>query len=108
MRMPAAFAASRIIVPEGTVTCRPSIVSVTEAVVVGAVIGADPSLAALARDDFQSWSGHRCWYEDRGAPLLDQRLEVAAELVDARRDRRRAGVAEHADGLAGHLLADIQ
>src|SRR5579884_1933524 len=83
MSTPAYFAASRIDVPGGTVTWRPSIVRV---------------MSAMLR--------HR--RHEEMLLLLDQRLEVPAELLDARRDRRGARITQHADRLAGHVLADIQ
>src|SRR5512133_894634 len=40
--------------------------------------------------------------------LLDQRLEVSAEFLDAGHDRRRARITQHADRLARHVFGDLQ
>src|SRR3954467_6678329 len=39
---------------------------------------------------------------------LDIRLELVAELLDPAHDRRGAGIAQNADGLAGHVVGQIQ
>ena len=40
--------------------------------------------------------------------LLDERLKIRSELVDARHHRCRARVAEHTDRLAGHVVGDAE
>src|SRR5450759_854923 len=42
------------------------------------------------------------------APPLDQRLELAAELLDSGHDGNPARIAEHTDGLPGHLVSNVQ
>src|SRR4051812_42638729 len=39
---------------------------------------------------------------------LNQGFEFTAELLDPRDHRHSAGVAEHADGLPGHLIGDVE
>src|SRR6266571_1947356 len=108
MWTPAVLAASRMDVPAGTVTCRPSTVIVI--VVGGAAVGA--VMAFYVRCPMSDIrcppyaSRHRRHGMHRS--LLDQRFEIPAELVDARHDRRRARVAEHADRLACHVVGDTE
>src|SRR5678815_5631567 len=40
--------------------------------------------------------------------LLDQRLEIFAELLEPRDNRRGARVAQHADRLARHVLGNLE
>src|SRR3954467_8876998 len=105
MSTPAAFAASRIDVPAGTDTGRPSIVRLTVCVLdAGAVIDRSASLCVQ--------SCVRCRSRERRHEmmrlLLDQSLEIAAELLETRHHRRRARVAENADGLPCHVVGDLQ
>src|SRR6185437_819189 len=82
-------AASRIDVPAGTLTDRPSIVRFTIAVAcVSAILG------------------HR--RHEEMLLLLDQRLEIAAELLDAGRHRSGARIAQHTNRLACHVVADFE
>src|SRR4051794_22447846 len=40
--------------------------------------------------------------------LLDQRFEISSEFLDARGHRSRARIAEYANGLARHVVADLE
>src|ERR671916_2137851 len=93
MSTPASFAASRMLVPAGTVTWRPSTVRLTAGAAAGAV------MPSVSRD---RGGAHRA------PPLGDVRLELVAELLDPAHDRRRARVAQHADGLARHVLRELE
>src|SRR5262245_60724998 len=84
MSTPAAFAASRIDVPAGTDTGRPSIVRLT------------------------IWVMLRHSRHEEMRLLLDQRFELTRELLQPRHDRRRARVAEYADGLPCHVVGDLE
>src|SRR5438270_3984114 len=103
MRTPAAFAASRIDVPGGTETGRPSIVRLTVCGA-GEVIDRYASLCRLSR----MHAGSRYGGHEMMRPLLDQRLEIAAKLLEPRHDRRCTRVAEHTDGLARHVIGDLE
>src|SRR5512138_3384997 len=80
--MPACLAASMMVVPLGTATGVPSMVRLTSS-----LIG----------------SRHR-----RRAAPVDVGLELPAELRDAADDRGGAGVGKDADGLAGHVVGEVE
>src|SRR4051812_1395638 len=103
MRMPAAFAASRIDVPAGTETGRPSIVRLTVCGP-GEVISRYASSRWLSRMRAVSCEGGH----EKMRLLLDQRLEVAAELLESRDHGRCTGIAEHTDRLARHVVGDLE
>src|SRR6185503_7244203 len=105
MSTPAAFAASRIDVPAGTDTGRPSIVRLTVCVLdAGAVI--DRCASLCMRSGVRSRS--RDSRHEMVRLLLDQRLEITRELLESRDDRCRAGVAQHANRLARHVVRDLE
>src|SRR5581483_9052129 len=85
--MPACLAASMMVVPRGTVTVAPSMVRVTRSWV----------MAGPLRPGQRGPPGPR-----------EVGLELAAELLDPAHHRRGAGVAQHADGLAGHVLREVE
>src|SRR5262245_1954910 len=93
MSTPAVFAASRIDMPSGTVTGRPSIVS--EIIFTSAICASRRRGATERRGNGD--------HATRGDNL---RLELAAELLEARYDRRCARIAEHADRLATHVVGN--
>src|SRR5450755_2331944 len=47
-------------------------------------------------------------HRGRRVRRVEVTVEVRAEFLDPAHDRRRAGVAEHADGLAGHVLRQVE
>src|SRR5687768_8971251 len=83
--MPACLAASMIVIPLGTLICAPSIVTVT----VSSGMHFRESVRRLPRP-------------------LDVGVELPAEFLDTAHDGSGAGVAEHADGLAGHALREVE
>src|SRR3982751_3366918 len=85
--MPACFAASMMVVPLGTLTGEPSIVTVTNSSAITVV-------------------SHRCHCRLSGA--LNVRFEFVAELLNAAHDGCCAGVAQHTDCLAGHVIREVQ
>src|SRR5579862_9747534 len=91
MSTPAAFPASRIDVPSGTVTWRPSIVNVT-----------------IASGRYRRGSDGCSDTAKRTTLLADVRLELIAEFGDPRYYGRRAGIAQHTDRLPGHVVGDRQ
>src|SRR2546423_7675364 len=104
MRTPAALAASRIDVPAGTDTCRPSIVRLTVCVVEAGevIVRYASSLSSAAA----AGSGDR--RDEVMGPFLDQAFEIATELLQARHDRCRTRVAQDTDRLARHVVGDLE
>src|SRR6476646_6682398 len=92
--MPACLAASMMVMPLGTLTRAPSMVTLTSS-----------SAIAIGRG-IKCRTSHCC--QSGLASALDVRLELLAELLNSAHDRRRAGVAEDADRLAGHVVRQIE
>src|SRR5687767_7821183 len=95
--MPACLAASMIGVPFGTATCMPSIVTVTNSCSGIRFLSSSLMLGPASRGR-----------QRRLARAGDVGLELGAELLDAAHHRRGAGVAQHADRLAGHVFREVQ
>src|SRR6187397_3130011 len=83
--MPACLAASMMVVPLGTLTGAPSMVTFTSS-----------SVIRLHR--------RHC----RLARALNVGLELVTELLNSAHDRGGAGVAQHADGFASHVVGEIE
>src|SRR5438874_273196 len=88
MSTPAAFAASRIDVPAGTETRRPSIVRLTPCVMYG--------------------SASRHGRHEMMRLLRDERLEITPELLQSGDNRRCARIAQDTDRLARHVVGDLE
>src|SRR3954469_14284168 len=105
MSTPAYLAASRMLVPSGTLTVRPSIVSETS-FGGGGACGAVAVVSAMTSG--RRRRRRRGGRAQRAALSGDVSLELVPELLDPRHARRRAGVAQHADCLPGHVLGDLE
>src|SRR5690606_12757833 len=107
---PAFSAASMIRVPFGTSTCTPLIVQVT----VSFASLAPTSVLPVAIRAISATVRHGPAHSDRRQARIlarfgaDQSQVVVPELLDRTRDRRRGGIAQHADRGAGHVRADLQ
>src|SRR5689334_6043602 len=85
--MPACLAASMIVVPLGTLSVMPSIVTLTRSSAIRS--SSDGSHGRLTR------TGHIGF-------------EFGSELLDPADHRRGARVAQHTDGRAGHVLRQVE
>src|SRR5688572_15854203 len=104
MSTPANFAASRMLVPSGTTTCRPSMVSVT--CFTSAMDGIVARSGRRARGARRRGGGGRAAVAHHARRGLQLGLELVPELLETGDHGRRAAVAQHADGLAGHVVGD--
>src|SRR5215207_805926 len=101
MSTPAVRAASRSDVPSGAATGRPSIVRLI-------VLTSAMNTHEYVRRDREATASGRGGGAERTPLAGNVCFELVAPLLDARHDRHRARVAEHADGFAGHVLADLE
>src|SRR5215203_4595636 len=97
MSTPAVRAASRSDVPSATATGRPSIVRLI------VLTSAMNALGETVRQPSGRGGG-----AERTPLAVDVRFEFVTPLLNARYDWDRARVAEYADGLAGHGVADLE
>src|SRR5687768_12293189 len=101
MSTPAWAQASSRRVPLGTASVIPSMV--TETFSTAAVVSSAMAVfLGCVPERGSARAGHG------EVPGLHEGQVVAAELLDAGYDGRRRRVAQHADGLARHLVADVQ
>src|SRR5918999_225060 len=98
-RTPAIFAASMMVVPFGTLTGAPSMITLTNSSGIKLLL---PCSSSQSRKHGSN-RGHGGL-----ARALDVRLELVPKLLDPAHNRRGAGVAQHADRLAGHVIRQIQ
>src|SRR5215207_1249243 len=96
-----------MLVPSGTRTARPSIVRLMSFGAGGADCGAAAVVSAMTTLVGRHERGGR-GAAHRTALAGDVRLELVTEFRDPGHDGRGAGVAEHADRLARHLLGDLE
>src|SRR3989442_3718795 len=92
MSMPRVRAASSTVLPEGTSTPRPSMLSSTVPMVI----------VTLIVDSL----GHRA-HVGRTVLVHDVRLDLVVEVLDDRPDGRRRDLAQPADGRLGHGMGQI-
>src|SRR5687768_11189550 len=96
MSTPASAAASKMRVPFATASASPSTVTFTVSTAPVGSATCSPLLAAAAASDGRQGAG------------FHQRQVVAAELLDGRHAGGGRRVAQHADGLARHVVRNLQ